>query len=93
MDWAFRAEALYLAEPQHTQPVAKVGCVEVALATRRYAPCVLASSGQSRSRRGNCHDNAHAQSFRSRFKAEPLDAGQFPNLEEGRLEISYRIAY
>jgi len=48
---------------------------------------------QSMSRRGNCYDNAHAESFWSRFKAELLDGGHFPGLAEARLEISHHIAY
>ena len=48
---------------------------------------------QRMSRRGNCSDNAHAESFWSRFKAELLDGGSFPGLTEARLEISHHIAY
>lgn len=48
---------------------------------------------QSMSRRGNCYDNAHAESFWSRFKTELLDGGSFANLTEARLEISHYIAY
>ncbi len=48
---------------------------------------------QSMSRRGNCYDNAHAESFWSRFKAELLDGDSFPGLAEAKLEISYHIAY
>jgi len=48
---------------------------------------------QSMSRRGNCYDNAHAESFWSRFKAELLDGGSFPGLAEAKLEISHHIAY
>ena len=48
---------------------------------------------QSMSRRGNCYDNAHAESFWSCFKAELLDGGSFPGLTEARLEISHHIAY
>ena len=48
---------------------------------------------QSMSRRGNCYDNAHAESFWSRFKAELLDGGRFPGLTEAELEISHHIAY
>ena len=56
---------------------------------------LLARNGavQSMSRRGNCYDNAHAESFWSRFKAELLDGGSFPGLVEARLEISHHIAY
>ena len=35
---------------------------------------------QSMSRRGNCYDNAHAESFWSRLKTELLDGGSFRNL-------------
>ena len=45
------------------------------------------------SRRGNCYDNAHAESFWRRFKAELLDGGSFPGLAEAKLEISHHIAY
>jgi transposase InsO family protein len=48
---------------------------------------------QSMSRRGNCYDNAHAESFWSRFKAELLAGGSFPGLAETKLEISHHIAY
>ena len=40
---------------------------------------------QSMSRWGNCYDNAHAESFWSRFKAELLDGGSFPGLGETKL--------
>jgi len=48
---------------------------------------------QSMSRRGNCYDNAHAESFWSRLKIELLAGGSFRNLTEARLEISHYIAY
>lgn len=48
---------------------------------------------QSMSRRGNCYDNAHAESFWSRLKTELLDGGNFRNLTEARLEISHYLAY
>jgi putative transposase len=48
---------------------------------------------QSRSRRGNCYDNAHAESFWSRLKTELLANGSFRNLAEARLEISHYLAY
>ena len=47
----------------------------------------------SRSRCGNCYDNAHAESFWSRLKAELLAGGRFPGLEEAKLEISHHIVY
>lgn len=45
------------------------------------------------SRRGNCYDNAHAESFWSRFKAELLDGVSFPGLAEAKLDISHHVAY
>ncbi|MCY7374974.1 MAG: IS3 family transposase [Pyrinomonadaceae bacterium] len=49
---------------------------------------------QSMSRRGNCYDNARAESFFSRFKAELLENGRFENLEQARSEIfSYIEGY
>ena len=45
------------------------------------------------SRRGNGYDNAHAESFWSRFKAELLDGGHFPGLAEAKLEINHHVAY
>lgn len=47
---------------------------------------------QSMSRRGNCYDNAHAESFWNRLKTELLDGGNFRNLAEARLEISHYLA-
>ena len=44
-------------------------------------------------RRGNCYDNAHAESVWSRLKTELRDGGSFPGLAEAWLEISYYIAY
>ncbi|WP_317191395.1 integrase core domain-containing protein [Hymenobacter guriensis] len=51
------------------------------------------SATQSMSRRGNCYDNAQAESFWSRLKTELLDGGSFPSLEEARLELAHYIAY
>ena len=48
---------------------------------------------QSMSRRGNCYDNAHAESFWSRLKIERLDGGSFCNLAEVRLKISNYLAH
>ncbi|WP_332874906.1 integrase core domain-containing protein [Hymenobacter psoromatis] len=62
-------------------------------ATRFKALVAQHGAVQSMSRRGNCYDNAHAESFWSRFKAEPLDGGYFPGLAEAKLEISHHIAY
>ncbi|WP_133257270.1 integrase core domain-containing protein [Hymenobacter edaphi] len=48
---------------------------------------------QSMSRKGNCYDNAPAESCWSRLKTELLDGGSFPGLEEARLELSHYITY
>lgn len=49
---------------------------------------------QSMSGRGNCYDNAQAESFFSRFKAELLEGGMFEDLEQARSEIfSYIEGY
>ncbi|SFQ62156.1 IS3 family transposase [Hymenobacter arizonensis] len=61
-------------------------------ATRFKALVAKHGAQQSMSRRGNCYDNAHAESFWSRFKAESLAGGSFPGLAEAKLEISHHIA-
>lgn len=49
---------------------------------------------QSMSARGNCYDNAQAESFFSRFKAELIENGIFESIEEARTEIfSYIDGY
>lgn len=49
---------------------------------------------QSMSGRGNCYDNAQAESFFSRFKAELLEGGVFEDIEQARSEIfSYIEGY
>jgi putative transposase len=49
---------------------------------------------QSMSAAGNCYDNAQAESFFSRFKAELLENGKFENIEQARTEIfSYIEGY
>lgn len=50
-------------------------------------------AAQSMSRRGNCYDNAQAESLWSRLKTELLDGGSFPGLDEARLELSHYFAY
>jgi len=62
-------------------------------ATRFKELLTRPSAQQSMSRRGNCYNNAHAESFWSRFKAELLDGGRFSGLEEVRFEISHHVAY
>ncbi len=42
---------------------------------------------QSMSGKGNCYNNALAESFFSRFKAELVENGIFEDLEQARLEI------
>jgi putative transposase len=50
---------------------------------------LLRKSGfrQSMSGKGNCDDNAQAESFFSRFKAELIEGGAFESVEEARSEI------
>ena len=57
---------------------------------------LLAAHGlrQSMSARGNCYDNAQAESFFSRFKAELVEDGIFESVEEARTEtFSYIEGY
>lgn len=42
---------------------------------------------QSMSGKGNCYDNAQAESFFSRFKAELIEDGAFSSVAEARIEI------
>ena len=49
---------------------------------------------QSMSGQGNCYDNAQAESFFSRFKAELIEDGFFEDIEQARSEIfSYIEGY
>lgn len=49
---------------------------------------------QSMSRQGNCYDNAQAESFFSRFKAELVENGIFESIEDARSEVfSYIEGY
>ena len=49
---------------------------------------------QSMSGKGNCYDNAQAERFFSRFKAELMEGGVFEDLEQAGLEIfSYIEGY
>ena len=49
---------------------------------------------QSMSGKGNCYDNAQAESFFSRFKAELIEGGIFESFEQARSEIfSYIEGY
>jgi len=49
---------------------------------------------QSMSRRGNCYDNAQAESFFSRYKAELLEGGVFEDVSQARSEtFSYIEGY
>ncbi len=49
---------------------------------------------QSMSGKGNCYDNAQAESFFSRFKAELVEGGIFESIEQARSEIfSYIQGY
>ena len=42
---------------------------------------------QSMSRKGNCYDNAQAESFFARFKAELVEGGMFESVEQARSEV------
>ena len=55
--------------------------------------CWPATGPNITSRRGNCYDNAHAESFWSRLKTKRLDGGRFPGLAEAKLKIGHYIAY
>ena len=49
---------------------------------------------QSMSAKGNCYDNAQAESFCSRFKTELVEDGLFESVEQARVEsFSYIEAY
>ena len=49
---------------------------------------------QSMSRRGNCYDNAQAESFFSRFKVELVENGVFESVEQACSEVfSYIEGY
>jgi len=49
---------------------------------------------QSMSRKGNCYDNAQAESFFSRLKAELVEDGGFESVEDARSEVfSYIEGY
>ena len=49
---------------------------------------------QSMSGKGNCYDNAQAESFFSRFKAELLENGVFEDVEQAKSEVfSYIEGY
>lgn len=49
---------------------------------------------QSMSRKGNCYDNAQAESFFSRFKAELIEGGIFESVEDAESEaFSYIEGY
>lgn len=49
---------------------------------------------QSMSRKGNCYDNAQAESFFSRFKAELVESGIFESVEDAKSEVfSYIEGY
>ena len=42
---------------------------------------------QSMSRKGNCYDNAQAERFFSRFKAELVEGGIFESIEDAKSEV------
>ena len=54
----------------------------------------IGSFRQSMSRKGNCYDNAQAESFFARFKAELVENGIFESVEDAKSEVfSYIEGY
>lgn len=63
-------------------------------ATDFRALLIRHSFRQSMSAKGNCYDNAQAESFFSRFKAELVEGGVFEDVEQAKSEIfSYIEGY
>lgn len=56
-------------------------------ASKEFRKLLTGKYLQSMSRTGECYDNATAESFWSRLKAEVLESGVFLSLEDARLEI------
>ena len=56
-------------------------------ASKDFGKLLSGSYLQSMSRAGECYDNATAESFWSRLKAEVLESGVFLSLEDARAEI------
>ena len=87
------------------QKAMRKGCIQVGAVVHsdqgsQYAlnafRCLLRQNGfrQSMSGRGNCYDNAQAESFFSRFKAQLIEGGVFEDIEQARTEVfSYIEGY
>lgn len=56
-------------------------------ASKEFRKLLTGKYLQSMSRAGECYDNATAESFWSRLKAEVLESGVFSSLEDARTEI------
>lgn len=56
-------------------------------ASKDFRKLLVSKYLQSMSRAGECYDNATAESFWSRLKAEVLESGVFLNLDDARAEI------
>lgn len=56
-------------------------------ASKEFRKLLAGKYLQSMSRAGECYDNATAESFWSRLKAEMLESGVFLSLEDARVEI------
>jgi len=56
-------------------------------ASKEFRKILAGKYLQSMSRAGECYDNATAESFWSRLKAEMLESGVFLSLEDARAEI------
>ena len=56
-------------------------------ASKEFRKLLTGKYLQSMSRAGECYDNATAESFWSRLKAEVLESGVFLNLDDARTEL------
>ena len=55
------------------------------------ADCFTFTDFGNQERNGNCYDNAKAENFFSRFKAELVEGGIFESVEQARSETSVTL--